>query len=215
MKDSIEQLLSKFTVGLPEFEANRVPRVVTIFDGSLGYDLSVAFARYYRDYWSIDNPAIPLFVVVDQEVRIRGGFSVPSELTLSTFELEKLPARGKQLLLMHPEGISEGDLRAFCVGAFRRFLGLGDDNHGRGELDLTELLSGEYLNPKTDAFRRWMDEKEGWAAIYRDRLGEDNVDHVATMYRGMFRKERQELQSKMEELNQSIRRLATELGLFE
>lgn len=84
--------------------------------------------------------------------RVEGGLSIPQEFVIGTDEMDRISERIKQLVAVHPRGVGVDQLRAMCVGAFRRALCMDDDNHRRGDMepfDLTRVskLSDWKTNP--------------------------------------------------------------------
>ncbi|MEI7909471.1 MAG: hypothetical protein WCK77_07525 [Verrucomicrobiota bacterium] len=127
--------------------------VCVLVDDSVGHDLGKQLLKFVA--WQSDaaeNPTIckvPLIVTPDPSARIHNGFTIPSEFVLSIFEMDQIPIRSRQLQLIYCQydanststylAFSASLLRSMCVGAFRRYLFLDDENHGQGEMDFSEL----------------------------------------------------------------------------
>jgi CheY-like chemotaxis protein len=168
-----------------------------MYDESNGYNLSNVFSRYVINHHARNTSSIPLFLTTCPAVRLRAGFTVPSEFVLSVFELDRLVDRITQLQIIHPNGVKSDDLRAFCLGAFRRYLFLDDENHGQGELDLTEVRAGRY--------RQW--DPEAWHKRYRNRFEQaegNEEDPLLSAYRILFSKEVKEIPGKLKTLCECV-----------
>lgn len=185
------------------FTGNAEQDFVFLFDNSVGFDLAEPFIELVGKLNDKNTSAAFLIVSPDPSLARRGGFSIPNEFVLSVFELDRMSDRIRQLRAIYPNGVSTDLLRAFCVGAFRRYFYLDDDNHGLGEMDLSEIGA--------EKLEKWRGES-GWPVKLLGRLGAtgDNVpnpsDDLGRAFQKLFPEHMKEVAARMEALKASIDR---------
>jgi hypothetical protein len=156
------------------------PKVKICIDTSAGDDLLSPLCKYVQETfslgWETEHKCIPLFVTPVPSARKSGGLNIPSELILDALDLSSLPTRIRQLQLVHAGGIDRAFLRAMCVGAFRKYLFLDDENHGQGEMDFSELNN---LNARS--LDQWTN-KDGrpWPTVVMERIHGIIADEMAS-----------------------------------
>jgi hypothetical protein len=183
------------------------PQVLPFFDDSAGLNLLFAFERYINSLVRGDvippyGNDLPLFVTPDPEVRDRKGFSLPCEFVLSLGDLRKMLERVVQLRKVYPAGLELNELRAFCVGAFRQFLFLDDDNHGRGELDLMQVYSRRFK--REDSVQALWSENDGWPKRLPDRINSRSENKFCELYWSLFPDHMEQVKGGIERLGGAI-----------
>ena len=176
-------------------------QVLPVFDESMGVDISGALVRYLEK--TRGKPNIPLVVSADPELRRRAGFALPSEFLLPLFDVSRLARRAAQLRAVHREGIDRIYMQSFCMGAFRRYLFLDDENHGRGELDLNAVRAGHYRSDEAER-SRWLS-SSSWQKLYESRLERtDEGDVRNALFRALYADESKKILAKMKALTKVV-----------
>ena len=185
----------------PAIREQGTPEVRICCDTSAGIDLNSLFCEYVKENFSEDgHQCIPLFITPVPSARKSGGLNIASEFVLDALDLPSLSTRIRQLKVVYARGIERGLLRAMCVGAFRKYLFLDDENHGQGEMDFSELINA-------DSIAHWAN-KDGkqWPRVVIERIkgitGDAKVPRSlrAECYRLLFLQEAQNIESLMQEI---------------
>lgn len=219
--------------------------VTILIDGSVGHDIGAMLLAFIAANYSPKNaeqqpqgtePAckdqqsaintqqssvcLPLILTPYPRGRMRNGFSVPRESVLSIYNLEDIPDRCRQLVIIYqaeaspdvaaenPEATGQPPapvvelpialIRSMCVGAFRKYLYLDDENHGQGEMDFAELAS-----LTASKITGWTN-RDGvfWPCVVLKRLRAMKSDssEQAGVFKALFPKEIPEIEAAMERL---------------